>query len=360
MTYRFALAASILLVLPVTAQRGQRGQNQTTPQTIQARTDGMQKFEGFIDFYWDAQAERLFLEIADWDKEFLYVRSTPSNVAGSNRASWNGTQLVKFSREGSKIFLIQPNYQYRAVSDDPLERRAVDEAYTDVNVAGFTIAAEEDGRVLVDVTDFLMRDSGGGRGGGGRGRGRGGAAAGGGGGRGALDRSRSAFYWPRTKNFPMNTEIELTLTFGGGNGTTIRQHHSMVELPGPGYQPRKYDPRSGVSSFSYVDYATPIVEPLRKQFTSRHRLQKKDPNAAISEAVEPIVYYIDPGAPEPIRSALLEGASWWNQAFEAIGYRDAFQVKVLPGDVDPMDLRYNIVFWIHRPNRGWSSGSSVR
>jgi hypothetical protein len=98
---------------------------------------------------------------------------------------------------------------------------------------------------------------------------------------------------------------------------------------------------------------------LQRRFISRHRLEKQDPEAEISDPVEPIVYYLDPGTPEPVRSALLEGASWWNQAFEAAGYRDAFQVRMLPDDADPMDLRYNVIQWIHRSTRGWSYGSSV-
>lgn len=308
--------------------------------TIADRTQDMTAFPGFVDFYWDASEEKVWLEIEDWGKEFLYLTQTPSNVAGSNRGSWSGSRLVRFEREGSKVFLIASNYQYRALSDDPLEQRAVTEAYTPVVVHGFRVAAEQDGRVLVDATDFLMRDT--------RNNGT-----------GNLDRARSAFYWPRTKNFEKNTEIELTITFSSGAGTTSRLHHSLVELPDGNFQPRPYDPRSGASSVSFTDYASPFTEPIRTQYTVRHRLQKRDPSAAVSEAIEPIVYYVDPGAPEPIRSALVEGASWWTDAFEAAGFRNGFRVEVLPGDADPMDLKYNMIFWIHRPERGWSSGSSI-
>jgi hypothetical protein len=188
-----------------------------------------------------------------------------------------------------------------------------------------------------------------------------------------LDKSRSAFYLPRTKNFPQNTEFEVTLTFTGQptgafvrdvvtptpSSITVREHHSFVQLPDNNYKPRKADPRAGYFGISYYDYATPISEPIVKRFIARHRLEKKDPNAAVSEAVEPIVYYMDAGAPEPIRSALMDGARWWNQAFEAAGYKDAFQVKVLPEDADPMDVRYNVINWVHRSTRGWSYGASV-
>ena len=140
---------------------------------------------------------------------------------------------------------------------------------------------------------------------------------------------------------------------------TVREHQSFVELPDAQYQPRVFDPRSGYYAVSYADYATPIQEPLVKRFIPRHRLRKKDPAAAMSEPVEPIVYYVDRGAPEPVKSALIEGASWWNQAFEAAGYKGAFQVKEMPPDADPMDVRYNVVQWVHRSTRGWSYGVSV-
>ncbi len=192
-----------------------------------------------------------------------------------------------------------------------------------------------------------------------------------------MDASRSAFFMDRTKNFPKNTEFETIITLTGdnpggylrsvvpsANAVTMHQHHSFVELPGVDspddkYQTRAFDPRVGVNGIEFFDYATPVGEPLTKRYISRHRLEKKNPDAAMSEAVKPIVYYMDPGAPEPIRSALMEGAAWWNQAFEAAGYTNAFQVKLLPPDADPMDIRYNLIQWVHRSTRGWSYGGSI-
>src|SRR5207302_1809332 len=188
-----------------------------------------------------------------------------------------------------------------------------------------------------------------------------------------LDPTRCAFYLANTKNFPQNTEVETTLTFitEGEAGPlvrsvtpvaqaiTVREHVSFVELPPPGFRPRVNDPRAGYFGIQYMDFATPISEPIVKRYIDHHRLQKKDPSAATSEPVKPIVYYVDRGAPEPVRSALIEGASWWNQAFEAAGYRNAFRVEVMPADADPMDVRYNVIQWVHRSTRGWSYGSSV-
>jgi hypothetical protein len=193
----------------------------------------------------------------------------------------------------------------------------------------------------------------------------------------AIDPTRSAMYLPQTKNFPFNSEFEVTISFvtkdprtgnfvasvaPGGRGAdaiTLRMHHSFIQLPDNNYKTRKSDGRSGFYSNSYFDFSTPVSEPIEKHFICRHRLQKKDPTATQSEAVKPIIYYLDNGTPEPIRSALLEGAGWWNQAFEAAGYKNAFQVKLLPEGADPMDLRYNVINWVHRSTRGWSYGASV-
>ncbi len=333
---------------------------------IEGKVAGMKKFPGYIDFYYDEKQDKVFLIISKFDTEFLYVESLTagigSNDIGLDRNQLGRERVVKFDRRGPKVLLTELNYSYRAISNNPQERKAVEEAFAQSVLWGFAVVAEENGRVLVDASDFLLQDA--------HdviGRLRGAQQ-----GSYSLDKSRSAFYMPRTKNFPENSEFEVTLTFTGQatggyirsvtptpNFVTVREHHSFVQLPDANYTPRKFDPRAGYFSISYYDYATPISEPIEKRFITRHRLAKKDPSAAVSEAVEPIVYYMDPGAPEPIRSALMDGAKWWNQAFEAAGYKDAFRVEVLPDDADPMDVRYNLINWVHRSTRGWSYGSSV-
>ncbi len=334
--------------------------------SIAAKVKGAKAYEGFFNYYWNAKTGKIWLEVDKLDREFLYVSSLPaglgSNDIGLDRNQLGVRAIVKFIRSGPKVLLVQPNYRYRAVSDNPDERKAVEEAFAQSVLGGFTVAAEADGRVLIDLTAFLMRDA---HGVVDRLQGRNQGSY-------KLDANRSAIYLERTKNFPKNSEFETTLTFTGtpkgawvrsvtpsSDALTVRQHHSFVELPDDGYQPRIYDPRSGFNNTSYYDYATPISQPIVKRFINRHRLEKKNPGASVSEAVEPIIYYLDRGTPEPIRSALLEGASWWNQAFEAAGYKDAFQVEILPEDADPMDLRYNVINWVHRSTRGWSYGSSV-
>ncbi|MFQ5824707.1 MAG: zinc-dependent metalloprotease [bacterium] len=337
-----------------------------TPATITQKTQGMQKFPGYFTYYWDSKEGKIWLEIDKWDTEFLYVNSLPagvgSNDIGLDRGQLGNERVVKFQKFGPKVLMIQPNYSFRAISDNPAERKSVQEAFAQSTIWGFEVAAEEDGRVLVDASDFYLRDA----------HNVVGRLKRTNQGNYKLDPSRSAFYLARTKNFPQNTEVEVTLTFVGdspGNyvrqvvpspqAITVRQHHSFIQLPDHNFKPRVFDPRAGFFGIRYMDFATPITEPILKRFIARHRLQKKDPNARVSEAVEPIVYYVDSGAPEPIRSALIEGAQWWNEAFEAAGYKNAFQVKLLPEGADPMDVRYNIIQWVHRSTRGWSYGSSV-
>lgn len=355
-----AIATSTL-----TAQPRNAAESKAT--TIAEKTAGMQKFAGFFPFYWDAKAGKIWLEIDKWHSEFLYVEALPagigSNDIGLDRGELGQSYVVRFERVGPRVLLIASNQSYRAISNNADERRSVKEAFAESTLWGFEVAAEEGERVLVDATTFYLRDH----------HGIPGTLQRLQQGQFRLDASRSAFFLPNTKNFPKNTEVEATLTFTtdgdpGGmvrsvtpmpQAITVRERVSFVELPPPGYKPRENDPRAGYSGIQFMDFATPITDVITKRYIARHRLQKKDPSARISEAVEPIVYYVDRGAPEPVRSALIEGASWWNQAFEAAGYKNAFRVEVMPADADPMDVRYNVIQWVHRSTRGWSYGNSL-
>ncbi len=365
------MSLSIFLVTAITAC-GTTSSVPTEPASqttneIEAFTTGMEKQEGFLTFYYDEAIGRIFLEVDKVDQEILYVNSLAagvgSNDIGLDRGQLGDERVVKFQKHGNKLLLIQPNYDYRAVSENQDEVKSVAEAFASSVIGGWEITSKSESAYLIDITDWLLRDS---HNVSGRLRrtNQGGYS---------VDKSRSAIYMNATFNFPKNTEFESLLTFSGDpkgwwvrsvtpspESITVRTHHSFIELPDDNYTPREFDPRSGFNSISYQDYATPIEEPLVKKYITRHRLKKKDPDAAVSEAVEPIIYYVDRGAPEPIRSALIEGARWWNQAFEAAGFKDAFQVEVLPEDAHPLDVRYNVIQWVHRSTRGWSYGASVR
>ncbi|MEX0720482.1 MAG: zinc-dependent metalloprotease [Balneolaceae bacterium] len=335
--------------------------------TISERTEGLQKTEGFYNYWYDEAKDQLWLEIDKLDTEFLYVNSLTagigSNDIGLDRGQLGDTRVVYFERRGPKVMMVQPNYSFRAETDNELEKKSVKEAFASSILWGFEIGAEEDGNILIDLTPFLLRD----------GHGIPARLQRSNQGSYSLDKDRSALYKEAILNFPKNTEFEVILTFQGSNpgrfvrsvvptpeAITVRQHHSFVELPDDNYEKRKFDPRAGFFGISYQDYGTPIDEEITKRFIARHRLQKKNPDAEMSEPVEPIVYYLDNGTPEPVRSALLDGARWWNQAFEDAGYKNAFIVEVLPEDAHPLDVRYNVIQWIHRSTRGWSYGASVR
>jgi len=324
--------------------------------------------DGFVPLHWNETDGKLYLEVSRPGEEFLYQTSLASGVGinwypvGLDRNQAGNTAVVRFERVGPKMLLIQRNYGFRAISDDPRERAAVEDSFAQSVLGSFDIVASESGRALIDATSFFLRDAHGVQ------RSLEVAEEG----SFLLEASRSAYWLPRTKAFPKNTEIETLLTFTSqrpgprvqrvapdANTITVRQHHSLVELPPPGYKPREHDPRTGFTFIDFHDYASPIHEPIRKRWITRHRLEKKDLSAAVSEVIEPIVYYLDPGTPEPIRSALLDGARWWSDAFEAAGFRNAFRVEMLPPDADPLDLRYNMITWVHRSTRGWSYGASV-
>ncbi|MDR3695809.1 zinc-dependent metalloprotease [Mucilaginibacter sp.] len=333
---------------------------------IDSVTQKLKPYKGYFNFYWDEKNGHILLEVDKFNTEFLYVNSLPagigSNDLGLDRGQIGGSRIVKFIKSGPRVLLIQPNYDYRAVSNNAEERKSVEEAFAQSVLWGFKVQAEENDKVLIDFTPFLLRDA----------HHIADRLSSSGQGSYNIDESRSAVYLPDTKDFPDNSEFEAIITLTGkakGNeirsvtpdadAVTVRMHHSFIQLPDSNYKPRRFDPRSGLYDVSYMDYATPIDEPIVKHMATRHRLEKKDPSAAMSEAKKPIVYYVDPGAPPLVRNALIEGASWWNQAFEAAGYKNAFRVETLPDTVDPMDIRYNIIQWIHRSTRGWSYGESI-
>lgn len=326
----------------------------------------LQTQNGFFTFHYDDASGEIYLEVDNLNTEFLYVHSLKSGIGsndlGLDRGQLGGTSIVKFIKAGNKLLLMEPNQDYRAVTDNDAEKKSIVEAFGKSVLYGFEIKETKDKTYVIDLTPFLMEDAhniseklkkaeeGSYK----------------------VDTSKSAIMIENTKSFPKNTEFEALLTFKGDpTGSKLRtvvpnaslisvvEHHSFVELPDDGYTPREFDPRAGTNSISFMDFATPIQESITKRFITRHRLEKKNPEAEISDPVEPIIYYLDPGTPEPVRAALLEGVSWWDQAFAAIGYKNAFQIKVLPEGADPMDLRYNVVQWVHRSTRGWSYGASV-
>lgn len=327
-------------------------------------TKDMQHLPGFVHLHVDQKTDRIYFELSQFGPELLYATAQATglgaNAIGIDRGSLGPQHVIAFRRAGRRVLVMAKNLRFRAVSDSARERLAVAESFAPSVIAALPIKAETGDAVVVDATEFLVRDATD-------------AAERLGGDKASykVDRDRSALWLERTKAFVDNTEVEVLLTFmaakpnrevartANGDAVTLRQHHSFVRLPDDDYQPRRFDPRVGYFGPQFQDYAAPLGESMHRHFIARHRLVKKDPREPISEPVKPIVYYIDPGTPEPVRSALREGAMWWADAFLAAGFRDAFQVKELPEGADPMDVRYNMIHWVHRRTRGWSYGASI-
>jgi len=341
------------------------GINTLSAQFLEGKKE-LQSFEGYFNFHYSEADGEIYLEVTQLETEFLYTHflasGLGSNDIGLDRGQIGDGVVVKFIKSGNKLLLLQPNQNYKAITDNELEKKSIEQAFAKSVLFGFPIKETKGETYIIDLTPFLLQD--------------------------AhhvaqrlkkakegtykLDKTRNTLWMENTKAFPKNVEFEALLTFVGeptgkniktvapdARAISVIQHHGFVELPDNNYQPRVFDARSGSYPMTYMDYATPIWEPIKKRFIYRHRLEKKNPEAETSEAIEPIIYYLDPGTPEPVRSALLEGASWWNQAYEAIGYSNGFQVKMLPADADPLDVRYNVIQWVHRSTRGWSYGGSI-
>ncbi|HEX7180231.1 MAG TPA: zinc-dependent metalloprotease, partial [Thermoanaerobaculia bacterium] len=298
---------------------------------------------------------------------YIYVESLltglGSNPVGLDRGQIGDTRVVTFRRVGGRLLVEQPNLRFRALSEDPAEVQAVRESFaTSVLWAGEIAASDPDGRVLVDFTSFLVRDahdvvarfrqSGQGS--------------------WSFDAARSVVDFENCLAFPENLEFEAILTYQSGDpgelirqtaptptAVTLVQHHSLLRLPGPGYEPRPFDPRAGSFAVDFQNYAAPLAAPIETRWIVRHRLEKTDPTAERSTVKEPIVFYVDPGTPEPVRSALVEGASWWKEAFDRAGFIDAYRVELLPPGAHPLDARFNVIQWVHRSTRGWSYGGGI-
>ena len=342
----------------------------------------LERKDGFIPLLWDEAQGKLYFEIAQFDKDILYFSEVAKGSgSGSVGLEWaaggEGGGIIQFQRVGPRVLVVEKNLRFRAGSGGPGLEKSIDASFPDSILASLPIVKTDGGKVVVDATTLLVRDAANfatgpaGRGGGGGGGGRGGAGGGDTPAPGTawrFDPSRSAIYLPRTKAFPKNTEVEVTVTYeaqsGGARTTpqarilTGRLHYSFVEPP-TGYTPREADPRIGVGSVRFADYSASNSGSTSVEWVRRHRLEKKDPGAALSEPKQPLVYYLNASVPEPIRSAIKDGVLWWNKAFEAAGFKNALEIRDAPLDMDIMDIRYNQIYWVDRDERGYSTGGGL-
>ncbi len=358
---RFAVSLAFLLPAAAVAQPAP-----ATPATIAARTAGLERRDGFIPVYLNDRTGAVLLELPRDSTRTLFLTTLAtglgSNPIGLDRGSGGNVQVARFERHGERVLVVFENWDYRS-SGGPDNQRTVTEAFPPSTVAALPVVAEENGRLLVDATDLVMRDwndvaatlQ----------RSQEGAYA--------VARDRSYVYKTYTKGFADNTEIDVALTFAAsaqpgrtvsaivpdGKALTLRQHITLLRLPDDGFRPRAVDPRVGFFGIGFKDYAQPIQAQLQQQWAARHRLERVNPNDPRSPIKNPLVYYIDRGIPEPMRTATFQGVSWWAEAFDKAGLKGGFKVEYLPEGADPMDARYNVVQWENRNERGWSVGGAL-
>ncbi|MBB1382333.1 DUF5117 domain-containing protein, partial [Shewanella sp. SR41-2] len=320
--------------------------------------------KGFINLFYDAKSAQLYLQADKLNQPFLLLTSLPhgvgSNDIGLDRGQLGQTRMVQFEQHGPYVVLKQLNTYFRASSDNVAERQAVTQAFAESILWRGKLV--EGKTALVAINDLFINDL----------HGVSDVLTATKQGLYSLDSSRSMILPQKIKSFERNADIDVNLTFKAskagkqveqvtpdGKLLSVRVRYSFIQLPDVGYQPRSYHPMSGYLSDEYADYSTAVDQPLTQRHLLRHRLEKVTPGDAPSKVVKPIVYYLDPGAPEPIRSALLEGARWWESAFTDAGFIDGFKVELLPEGADPQDVRYNMIQWVHRATRGWSYGAAV-
>lgn len=350
----FVLAAALLAPAALHAQS-----------TIAAATQGMERRDGFVPVYWSAAKGRLYVEVPRTGEDFLYLRALATGLGAGgpdiDRGRVGDEAIVRWERSGNRVLLVQQNHRFTASAGTPALARSVRESFPTAVLASLEVVAEEGGRLVADATPLVTSDALDLRG----------ELRENGEGTFVVDPARSTVWMERTRAFPRNTELEGAVTFTSDNmGRTVRRHspdgravtfrihHSFVQLPdSAGFRPRRFDPRMGFFAVNFMDFARKFDEDHVTRYIVRHRLRKRDPNAAVSAPVEPIVYYLDPAVPEPYRSNFKQGAMWWAKAFEAAGFRDAFRVEDMPLDMDPLDARYHVIQWVHRsqPSSSWGS-----
>lgn len=365
--------AAVLVVVSLTLIVGACAPRQKAKGTSFAdQTRGLTKKEGFFDLYIDPRGGRVLARFPEPGDDGVAVRmiyanaltaGLGSNPVGLDRGLTTRGAVLRVRQVGNRAIFEVENSRYRASADNPAERESVAASFARSQLwAGPVLTTARNGDLLVDMSGFLQRDS--------------------------MDiagqlkaRGQGAYAlvadlsYPDTTSmlaFPDNVEMDATLTFsaqtaGGevartaadGRQFSLTMHHSFVRLPPEGFVSRAFDPRVAAIDVGYYDFSADLAAPVKRAFARRFRVEREDPSLASGPVKKPLIFYVDRGAPEPIRSALIDGASWWADAFEEAGLERAFRVEILPEDAHPMDVRYNVIQWTHRQTRGWSYGGGV-
>ena len=367
MTSLRKLAASLAILMTVS---GAPALSQEDTPGYAESIAGLSQASGLFTLHVDHADGRILAELTTQDDGSLgrmiytawLASGLGSNPVGLDRGLGADSEILRFFRVNDRVFAEFENNRYRAIGAEADERQATEQSFARSIVWSGEIVAEQDGRVLVDLAGFLTRDP----------VGTIAQLAAAEQGSFSIDADRSAALTDSVRAFPLNVEIDALLTLTSSDpgsevravtpaadSVTLTVHHSFAALPEPGYEIREADDRSGAITTEIYDMAAPLDAPVRRYLAVRHRLERVDPAAASGPVVEPIIYYVERGTPPLIRDALIDGANWWSDAFAAAGFEDAFRVELLPEGADPLDLRYNIIQWVHRQTRGWSYGGAV-
>lgn len=366
---RRAIVAGVLFTIafPATAD-GRKADDPASRQSILA---GTERLDGLLPVHVDRRGGRILLSLpapgADGvAARMLYTTALRTGLGsapiGLDRAQPGPAQLLVIRRLGRKVAFELENPRFRATGASPVEQAAAADAFATSILWLGDLVDGPDGTLLVDIAPFLTRDTKGIT-----------AQLNTSGEKGwkVVD-ALSAADPNSVRAFPLNLEFEARQTYASDTpGPEVRNiapdprqvtlvvRHSFIALPETGYVTRAFDPRGGSFATQILDFGAPLGGQIVQSLANRFRLERVDPGAPRSRVKKPIVFYIDNAAPEPIRTALLEGASWWKAAFEAAGFIDAYRVEILPNGADPLDMRYNVVNWVNRATRGWSYGYAV-
>ncbi len=326
-------------------------------------TPGLAQEAAFAPVVLDAAKGRVMLTIPALDTDVLYYTSLASGGGSVELPLDRGimdSAVVRFRRVGNRIVVEEQNLAFRSLTGDAAHKAGVAASFPTATLASLAIESEAGGKIVVDATPMILRDAVGieaimRRMNQGNYR---------------FDAGRSAVVM--AKAFPLNSEVEISANFTAetpgplvrgvapsAETLTLRLHHSFIKAP-TGYTPRVADPRIGVSTLRFKDFSAPFSNGIDTEWVTRWRLEKKDPNSALSEPVKPITVYFDLAIPAPVRHAMKQGLLWWNKAYEAAGFKNAIVALDAPADMDPQDIRYNFMQWINRDERGFSSGGPYR
>lgn len=345
-----------------TSEQTEKPQSKDAPKTLDELTKSCEAIPGLLVVHQDTLNGGTWVEIPDsiLGQEFIYFSYIEDGVAaaGATRGSYRGSKVIRFEKHFDRIEVKEVNTNYYFDAASPLAKASQANLNSPI-LASLKIEGQNgdasvyavSGNDLFLTENFQMikgpdspnRKSA----------------------LGKLSKEKTKIH--NLRNYPENLEIQVDYVYdnaspntGGpdvvdGRFITVRYQHSLLPMPEAGFEVRLDDPRLGYFTTRIEDMTSTSQTPWL-DVIHRWRLEKKDPNAAISEPVKPITWWIENTTPLEFRDIIQEGVEKWNQAFEPLGFRNAVVVKVQPDDADwdAGDIRYNVLRWTSSPNPAYS------